>query len=265
MVVSFSPLIIYFVISISLQKIAFNNFYECIGYKGVVATGIIGTTLHELAHYFFCKLFRFRVIDMSLYRPSSVDNTLGYVSYTYNRTSVLQTIGLFWVGYAPFIFGVFYLWGLTYLLLGLNLFGYANELTSSKGVEFIVYQLLEHVLLGFEALFWSVYYAGWAGFIWVMVTSSILLHMMPSVPDIKGSWPGFWLMFLISFVGFSVAVLGFESDYRLYVDSVYTFSLSLTAVLCQILSILSLLVVFSFLIKKTARLIAVLYSKCRKF
>lgn len=264
MLVSFSPLIVYFLVSVSLQKMAYNNFYSCIGYKGVVATGIIGTTLHELSHYFFCKVFAHRVTDMSFYRPSSVDSTLGYVSYTYKKTSIYQVIGLFWVGYAPFICGVFYLWGLTYLLLDLNLFAYGFDVSRTDGFSNVVYQVLEHVLVGLEALAWSVYYGGWLGVIWSLTTISILLHMMPSVPDIKGSWSGFWIMFIVIFVGFSYVVLNFEGDYDHYVDSVYDFSLSLTAVLCQMLSILILLVIFSFIMKKTARLIAVLWLKVCK-
>lgn len=262
--VSFSPLIVYFLVSISLQKIAYNNFYSCIGYKGVVATGIIGTTLHELSHYIFCKIFGHRVTDMSFYRPSSVDSTLGYVAFTYKKTSIYQVIGLFWVGYAPFICGVFYLWGLTYLLLDLNLFAYGFNVSGSVGFSGVVYQVLEQVLLGLEALAWSVYYGGWLGVVWSLTTISILLHMMPSVPDIKGSWSGFWIMFIILFVGFAYIVFNFEGDYDHYVDSVYDFSLSLTAVLCQLLSILILLVVFSFIMKKTARLIAVLWFKVCK-
>ncbi len=263
MLVSFSPLIVYFVVSVSLQKIAYNNFYSCIGYKGVVATGIIGTTLHELSHYFFCKIFRHRVTDMSFYRPSSVDSTLGYVSYTYKRTSIYQVIGLFWVGYAPFICGVFYLWGITYLLLDLNLFDYGFSIAGG-GFSDVAYQLLQQVLLGLEALAWSVYYGGLYGLVWVLITVSILLHMMPSVPDIKGSWSGFWIMFLVAFAGFSYVVFNFEGEYDHYVDSVYSFSLSLSAVLCQILSILILLVIFSFIMKKTARLVAVLWVRVFK-
>lgn len=261
MLFSFSPLIVYFVVSVALQKVAFNNFYSCIGYKGVVATGIIGTVLHEFSHYFACIVFGHKVTAISFYQPSNVDGTLGYVEYSYNKKSLYQVIGRFWVGYAPFIFGVFYLWVLTFLLLDLNLFSSGISIKVEDSIGDIIYIVLGQAILDLQALSLSVYIAGWFGVLWVLSTASILLHMMPSVPDIKGSWSGFWIMFIIAFVCFSVSIINFEGDYFRYVSAVFDFSLTLSVVLCQILSILILLVILSYFVKKTAGLIAVLYER----
>ncbi len=236
---SFLPVIAFIVIAALVQKASFKNYYKVIGYKGVVATGIIGTTLHELAHYIMCLVGRHKVEKVCFYKPSS-DGTLGYVSYRYDSTSIYQNLMLFAVGYAPFYFGVIYLWFSAYLLLDFNVFGGAglneNELSILSVLDWYYRDTLQIVEIIIES--------GWNGVLWLAAASSVILHMMPSKADVKGAWPGFWLLYLGVVVYFAFAHdIGFEAG--LVKDSVFDLSMSLSLFLFQVLSLSILIYVFS--------------------
>jgi hypothetical protein len=63
-----------------------------------------GVILHELGHAFFCLIFGHRIIAISLFRPAG-DGVLGYVKHSWNRASIYQTSGNFFIGTGPIWFG----------------------------------------------------------------------------------------------------------------------------------------------------------------
>lgn len=67
----------------------------------------IGTPVHELSHLIMAVIFRFKITDVKLFRPikGRVDGKLGYVSYSYNKNSLINKIGQFFVGVAPMFGG----------------------------------------------------------------------------------------------------------------------------------------------------------------
>ena len=79
------------------------NFYtqRVLGIKGVLATALIGTPVHELGHLLMCYLFRHKVGKFKLVDLKARDGVLGYVNHEWNRKSLYQNIGNFFIGMGP--------------------------------------------------------------------------------------------------------------------------------------------------------------------
>jgi len=85
-----------------LSKYIQKNF----GWTGFCIFGAIGVPFHELAHLITVVLFLHKIDDVSLFRPKKgkVDGCLGYVKHSYKKT-LYRTLGNFFIGAAPMIFG----------------------------------------------------------------------------------------------------------------------------------------------------------------
>jgi hypothetical protein len=77
-----------------------------------LATGIVGTPVHELSHAIMVKMFGMTVVEMALYQPDPQSKSLGYVSYSYRSRSLWHGIGRFFVGIAPLIGGGLVVYGM---------------------------------------------------------------------------------------------------------------------------------------------------------
>lgn len=88
---------------------------KAVGWTGFSILGFIGVPFHEISHLIMALLFNHSITDVALYRPvqGKSDGCLGYVHHGYNRASLFQTVGNFFIGVAPMLFGA----GLLTLLL----------------------------------------------------------------------------------------------------------------------------------------------------
>lgn len=86
-----------------------NNLGETMGIKAFVWLTAPGVILHELGHALFCVIFRHKIVEMRLFSPKKENGeyTLGYVIHTYNKTSLYQKIGNFFIGTGPIWLGSF--------------------------------------------------------------------------------------------------------------------------------------------------------------
>ncbi len=68
-------------------------------------TGWLGVPIHEMGHIIFCIIFRHKITEIQLFKPDPASGVLGYVNHKYNKKSIYQKIGNFFIGAGPIIFG----------------------------------------------------------------------------------------------------------------------------------------------------------------
>ncbi|MGL5354114.1 MAG: hypothetical protein ACRDA5_12435, partial [Clostridium sp.] len=186
------------------------------GRKAVIITGVIGTTIHEFSHYIMCKIFMHKVNSIKWFSISTNDSEeLGYVSHSYNRKSIYQRVGNFFIGVAPIIVGSLILVGFFYLLLPesfnsiysqINIKDYVMDigefnLLSLISVLYNNFILIIRNLFSFENLttirFW----------IYLFISVSISTHMSLSKADLKNSLDGVSFIFLLSIIASTMSIL----------------------------------------------------------
>lgn len=93
-----------------------NRLSATIGAKGFAYFTAVGTVTHELGHLLAAVIFRHKIVEVSLFNPQA-NGTLGYISHSYNKKSLYQRIGNFFIGTAPIYCGVLVIYLLTKIFL----------------------------------------------------------------------------------------------------------------------------------------------------
>jgi len=166
--------------------------------------GWLGCSVHELSHAFFALIFGHKIKEMVLFEPNSKGESLGHVSHTFNKKSIYQKIGNFFIGIGPLLAG-----GLVLLLI--NLILYRINIS-----EFSKFRISTETLLNFQ-IFKQIAISTWSGLIVYknLVTfgnsevwwkSALLIYVLYSIgssmtlskPDVKGALAGFmWIVIFI--------------------------------------------------------------------
>lgn len=170
------------------------QYTRSIGWKGILWTGWIGTPIHELGHWVFCKIFGHRVDEMRLFQPDRQTGRLGHVNHSYNAKNLYHNIGNFFIGAAPMISGACALVLLLYFFVpnGSAIFAplLAGELTFT-GFLPAVSEVLSN-------LFSTTNLSSWKFWVFLYISFCISSHIAPSGPDRRGMWKGFgWLVLLL--------------------------------------------------------------------
>jgi hypothetical protein len=165
----------------------------------LIVTGIIGTSIHELGHAFFCVIFRHKIQEMKLFIPNPRDDTLGYVSHTYNHNSFYQRVGNFFIGVGPILFGSGVLALLMWLLIPHVFHSYIQHLeafvnAASNGNLGRLPALAFSAAGDFFALSNLDDVRWW---LYVVLACFIAIHVDLSPPDIAGAKPGALLFAIV--------------------------------------------------------------------
>jgi len=88
----------------------------------------LGCSVHELSHAFFAIVFGHKITDIELFKPNNDGESLGHVSHSYNKRSIYQKIGNFFIGISPLLSGGIVLFLTVFLLFRLNV----TELSSFR-------------------------------------------------------------------------------------------------------------------------------------
>ena len=211
--------------------------YKIMGPKGgrkmLVTSGFIGVPVHEFGHAFFCVVFRHKITGIKFFQAKSPDGVLGYVRHTYNPKSTYQKVGNFFIGIGPILFG-----GATVLLLLLiflpSLFNVAvsGDIIKTFGALYAMKNMLNP--------FW---------WIFMLLASSISMHMSLSTADLKGSAKGFIYIALVV-LGLNVLVYLFDPSAIVSItDFSRTVGLSLGSFLATAVLILVMFVIRSLFVK----------------
>ena len=185
------------------------------GSTGILFTGIIGVSIHELSHYIMCKIFAHKVHEVKLFTPDRFkeDGTLGYVSHTYNRKSIYQNIGNFFIGIAPMVLGTVFLSLCLKILLPdiyTELISLNKELISYSSSNNIqgIFQVIKETILMFLGMFLSIdNLLNIRFWIFIFLMCSITTHMSLSEADLKNSGTGLICIFTASVVVSAISLV----------------------------------------------------------
>lgn len=143
----------------------------------VFITGIVGVPLHELGHYLMCKLVGFKVTEVKLFQMLTQDNpVLGYVNYEYPMT-ISGSIRKVIVSIGPIFTGIVALYFLSPQV--------TPYLFNNNTIDLTLFMNK----------------AGWQQWFLIWVLSSVTLHMLPSLTDIKIAMAGSLWIGVFTYVG----------------------------------------------------------------
>ncbi len=177
---------------IALGRRAFCNLLGSAGYKFILATGIIGTPIHELSHALMCLVFGHKITEIKLFQLHSDDGTLGYVNHSYNPKNIYHQIGNFFIGIAPIVVGSAFLFLFMFLLTPATFSGVMAEIgafNASNGT-FEISSILELFVGILGAIFGGNSIGNFLWWIFFVLAIMISSHMELSGADIKGSVVG---------------------------------------------------------------------------
>jgi hypothetical protein len=186
-----------------MKKSCNRNIRKSIGYFGTLFFGIIGVPIHEMSHLFMCIIFKHTVTEVSLFRPTKgrYDNILGFVKHKYNKNSIYQTAGCFFIGIAPMIIGssiIVFIINLIFPTIIENLVSFNNfdslQLSNLTSTIFfntkLIFTTIFHLSNITNIYFW----------ISIYIIVSITLHMTISKADFDNALSGFALLEIIIFI-----------------------------------------------------------------
>ena len=199
-----------------LARTARRNYSQSVGANfDTYFTGWIGTPVHEFGHWLFCLIFMHKIKEVHFFKPDPKSGTLGFVSHTYNKKSVYQKIGNFFIGIGPMIVGGGVLVSLAYFMLPsridmVNLFhdfteswpievsyGWKSGLAAIAESFWVFVKLLFTKANLHSPLFWGFAY----------IALCISSHMMLSISDIKTALLGALMLLAVLLVANMVSEL----------------------------------------------------------
>ena len=169
-----------------------NNAAKILGYKVYIGLTALGIVVHELGHALFCLVFRHRIVDMQLFKPSN-DGTLGHVNHAYNPKSRYQTIGNFFIGTGPIWFGATVIYIMSLFMLAPAVFDQMKDmgLTPETGIIVVMKEISGSVWAVFCNLFNIANLSDWKFYLFIYFVFCIGSHMTLSRSDFKGATQGF--------------------------------------------------------------------------
>ena len=186
--------------------------YSTFGNKGILFTGIIGTTVHEIGHLLMCLIFHHKISSFQLFnfKGYKYEETLGYVSHRYNNKNLYEKAGNFFIGIAPMISGTLFIMISFKLLLphvydNININSYLNYL-SSVSIENIIFLLLSLSKNLLISLFDMKNFSNINFYIFIYLMFSVSSHISLSKKDFENSYVGILSLFLILFI---ICLFGF--------------------------------------------------------
>ena len=155
----------------------------------------LGVPVHELGHALFAVIFRHKITGINLFKPGAKDGTLGYVNHTFNKRSLYQRAGNFFIGIGPLFFG-------SMLLIGISKLMFSYQIPHVGGDEVDFYSTLDAIYIGTKALFAAIFTSGsiLKSVLFLYLAFAIGSNITLSASDLKGAAPGFWLLVALLFV-----------------------------------------------------------------
>ena len=160
----------------------------------IYVLGWIGTPLHEVGHALMCLLFNHRISAMKVFGQDKITGALGYVKHSWNKMSVYQRVGNFFIAIGPLIMG-----GVIISILAIFICPMCNISVSADALGSIstVSDIPVAILVWFKSLalmVWQFFvnfdvrdYKAW---IFVYILLAVGSHINLSVADLKSARAG---------------------------------------------------------------------------
>lgn len=187
------------------------------GMNAILITAIVGTPLHETAHWIGCKIFGFKVLDVDLLRPVAfkTDGVLGYVKFATNQNNMWSKLGCFVTGMAPMILGSVFMILIVRLCVP-EVFEATKKSIENRGKDKI--PVLSCWWAAFSG-FWKGMFSlrKWGilrGILCLYLVMSVSMHMTISPADFNSAAFGFGVVALIYLI-YSIITAAIGNDYVL--------------------------------------------------
>ncbi len=215
----------------------------------LLATGFVGTPIHELSHALMCVIFGHKITEIKLFSPKATDGVLGYVNHSYNPKNLYHQIGNFFIGIAPILCGSGVLVLLMFLLVPNVFHQIIFELQAVNGANSLDFV----TLLGFfwksiTAIFDAANLSNALWWVFLVLAIMISSHMELSGADIKGGIKGcLFLVGLLLVVDIIIYLIS-PTFLNIMTTSITSFSLTIAGFLAlSIIFLLSMLLIAFFI------------------
>lgn len=198
-----------------LRNYSIKNLYTGFGMKAVMITGIIGVPIHELSHAITAVLFRHKVTEIKLLQKPDENGVMGYVNHAYNRNSIYQQVGNFFIGIAPIFGGALSIIVLMHFIIPKAYNQYVGILIKDFHVTSLNKTIAEEILISYVRLIKTIFsfknFENPLFYLFLFVAICISSHISLSTADIKGASRGlgviFFILLMINIFGLSKYIL----------------------------------------------------------
>lgn len=214
--------------------------YNALGRQGILLTSFIGTPIHEAGHALLCILFRHKIMAIKFWDINPQAKTLGYVQHSFDRQSLYQNMGNFFISMGPIFSGTAAILFFLYVLEP-EAFQVLQKMAvlapmDCTWIEFI--QWFEYSIKIFYGEIVSLTKLGsWQYGLFLFLVISVSSHIALSTTDLKNMMSGLGVIFCAAVAGNTLAAL-IEIDTLHYVLLLAHYNIYL-------LSVLSVSILFS--------------------
>ena len=237
---------------IALLRRSFCAVFKTHGSRILLATGIVGTPIHELSHALMCIIFGHKITAIKLYDPKAKDGSLGYVSHKFDKRNLYHKIGNLFIGTAPVVIGGGIIIALMFFLIPdafHTVIGEATELAAADITAIPLGEYFSYISASLSAIFSDDTLTSWQGILFILLAIMIATHMEMSRADIKNSLSGFIFLALLLLVLDGAIYLLFPEFLSVITSATVSFGLMLTAFLSISLVFLLAILILGIVIK----------------
>lgn len=154
---------------------------------------IPGVVVHELGHALFCLLFGHKILAISLFRPAA-DGVLGYVKHSWERGSLYQNVGNFFIATGPIWIGTAVIALALQLLAGPALHDALTQILATIPLDALPQARFASLLAALPGLaiqlFAPEHLTSWPFWLALYLIFAIGSHICLSPADLKGALAG---------------------------------------------------------------------------
>jgi hypothetical protein len=228
-----------------LEKRSNTYLQRAFGRKGVLITALIGTPIHEGGHAIQAVIWRHRITRIKWLQLDSPDGTLGFVEHAYNRFSLYQRVGNFFIGLGPIFSGIASLMLCMYLFVPHSYETFTNMVlhdVKTADISMNFFKLLGVSIMAIgKGLFTVSNLVNPLFYLFLFLAICISSHIALSKADIQGATNGlitiYVLIVLFNLITSFLHLNSYSLVVRVSTYNAYIFAFSSIAVLFSLITL----------------------------